>query len=209
MPVLPAIGHRLERFWRDEAGTVKVEFIIVFPLIIGWILSSFVFFDAYRNYSRAAKATFAVADIVSRQTTLSLGSIVGYHDLLNGLIPWSDDNKWIRVSSLQYVKTAGGAPNGDADGDGVEDCYDADTHATCEFLVLWSQASGTAVTYSGTNLPPEVIAVLPDISEDDTVMLTETHVPYQPLLDNLGLRGMAWRNAQATRPRYVSAIAFQ
>lgn len=199
----------LADFVGDESGTVKIEFIIVFPLIIGWIISSFVFFDAYRNFSRASKATFAVADIVSRQTTMNIGNIIVYHDILNGMIPWSDDNKWIRISSLQFTKTSGGAADGDEDGDGVEDCYDADTNAVCQYVVLWSQASGTSQTYLGTNIPQEVIDVLPDISQDDTVILTETHVPYQPLLDNLGLRGMAWKNAQATRPRYVSAIAFQ
>lgn len=197
----------LNRFAGDARGTVKIEFIIVFPLIIGWILTSFVFFDAYRHFSRSSKATYAVSDILSRRTAVDMTYISELHSVMDAMIPWSDDNKWLRVSSLKFVKVSGGDPLGyDEDGDGVQDCYDGDSDATCEYQVLWSEASGTSTTYSGSNLPSDILAVLPDIAENDTVILTETHVPYRPLLDNLGLDGMAWSNQQATRPRYISEI---
>jgi len=206
--MLSSVSRRLRGFADDAAGTVKIEFIVVFPLILGWILSSFVFFDAYKNFSRSSKATYAVADIISRRTSVDTGFILNLHDMMDAMVPWSDNNKELRVTSLIYVKVSGGDPNGlDEDGDGIQDCYDDDSDATCEYQVQWSEASGTTVTYSGSNLPQDVLDVLPDIAENDTIILTETRVPYRPLLDNLGLDGMAWENAQATRPRYIAAIA--
>ena len=81
-----------------------------------------------------------------------------------------------------------------------------DSNAICEYQIQWSEASGTNQTYTGTNPPANVLAVLPDIAEDDAVLLTETFVPYRPLLGNLGLEDVAWSNQQASRPRYISAI---
>ena len=197
----------LGRFATDSTGSVKVEFVVVFPLILGWILTSFVFFDAYRHFSRSSKATYAVSDILSRRTSVDQQNLDELRSVMNGLIPWSDSTKWLRVTSLQFVKVSGGDPLGyDKDDDGVQDCYDDDSDAVCEYQIIWSRASGTNNTHTGTNPPSDILAVLPDIAEDDTVLLTETFVPYRPLLDNLGLDGIAWSNQQATRPRYISEI---
>ena len=192
-----SLSSSLRSFGRSEEGTVKIEFIIVFPLILAWIMGSFVFFDAYKTYSRASKATFAVSDIVSRQTSMDLTTLLALHDIMDALVPWSDNNKWIRITSLEYVKVSGN-----------DGCYEEDTDAVCEYRVLWSHASGTPDTLSNADLTQDVLDILPDIAENDTVILTETHVPYEPLLDTFGLGGMAWSNQQATRPRYVSSIAY-
>lgn len=176
------LRNSLTHFRTDTSGTVKIEFVIIAPLLFAWILGAFVFFDAYKHYSRSAKASYAIADIMSRQLDMDMARLLNMHDLMDALIPWSDSNKWIRISSISYDAT-----------DGYE--------------VLWSHASGTNEVLTTDTLTDVALARFPDIAAGDTIIYTETSVPYRPLLKSFGLSGLTWRNRIAVRPRYVMSIA--
>ena len=60
-------SNTFKRFRRDEAGTITVEFVIIAPVLLFLLALGFQFFDAFKYYSRAAKATYAVTDIISRE----------------------------------------------------------------------------------------------------------------------------------------------
>ena len=191
----------VKRFLRDDRGTVTVEFVLIFPLLALWLGASFIFFDAFKTTSQAAKAAYTIADIVSRQPVIPAGYIDDLHTLQENLLPRSPNGKWLRLTSIEYVEDP------DLDGDGEPD---AKYHR-----VLWSRAKPLAVDSNGKSnemtdaeIPTEI---LPQMSPNDTVVLVENFVPYTsipiPLLSELSFTGLEWRNRIPIRPRYTSQVA--
>lgn len=177
MPLSPQNFFR--RFSNDEQGTMTVEFVVVFPLLMLWFIGSFVFFQTYRNYSHAEKASFAIADIMSRQTEVDSDFIDELKPLFEGMQPRPSANQWMRVSSISF----------DED-DGYE--------------VLWSRAVGGGEALADASTMTEF---LPEMIDGDTVILTETYVPYRPMVDWVGIPELTWGNRVVSRPRYVSSVS--
>lgn len=187
-------------FKDDERGSVTVEFVLLFPLLALWLGASFVFFDAFKTTSQAAKAAYTIADMVSRQPVIPNGYIDDLYALQENLLPRAPTGKWLRVTSIQYVEGP------DADGDGLPD--------TTDYMVLWSEAKPLVTDQQGnTNrmTSPEVPKeILPKMSANDTIVLVENFVPYTtiplPLLSELNFTGLEWRNRIVNRPRFSSKI---
>ena len=190
----------IKRFKRDEDGTVTVEFVLLFPLLALWLGASFIFFDAFKTTSQAAKAAYTIADIVSRQPVIPNGYIDELYTLQENLLPRSPNGKWLRVTSIQYIEDP------DLDGDGLPD---ATYHQ-----VLWSEAKPLITDTNGNtnkmetaDIPTEI---LPTMSANDTIVLIENFVPYTsipiPLLSELNFTGLEWRNRIVNRPRFSSKI---
>jgi hypothetical protein len=166
-------------FVRDETGTMTVEFVVVFPLLMVWFIGSFVFFQTYRNYSQAEKASFAIADIMSRQSEVDSAFIDELKPLFEGMQPKPSTGEWMRVSSISFD-----------DDDGYE--------------IIWSRSVGGGSDLSDTDTMTEF---LPAMMDGDSIILTETYVPYRPMVDWVGIPELTWANRVVTRPRYVSAVA--
>ena len=169
------------RFRKDETGTITVEFVIVVPLLFALLVLSFEVFDAFKSYSRASKATYAVTDIISRQTSIDQKRVEELHMVLDSMMPWLNEDKWLRVTSLSQ------GPNG--------------------YNVEWSHASGTNVTLNNAMIDEELKAILPQIAPGDTVILTETSIPHRSLVHWIGLDDVVWQIEQTVRPRFIAAIA--
>lgn len=172
----------IKPFLRDLRGTVKVEFVIILPLLLSWLLGSYAVFDAYKSYSRASKATYAVSDIISRKLDVGPSIITEMHDILDGMVPWSSDQKSLRISSLTYDTTNG-------------------------WSVLWTQHSGITTNFDSNVLQQSTKDILPDLADGDTIILTETAIPYDPLFNSDLVPDLTWRHKLAVRPRYVVSIA--
>ncbi len=177
MPI--ALKRLAGRFGSDDRGTVTVEFVIVLPLLMLWFVGSFVFFQTYRNFSHAEKASFAISDIMSRQSEVDSAFLDELDLLFERLLPRRPTGQWLRVSSISYD-----AANG--------------------YEVLWSHnaAGGDVVTDASA-----LGEFLPAMADGDTVILTETYVPYRPMVDWVGIPAMTFANRVVARPRYVSAVA--
>ncbi len=158
---------------------MTVEFVVVFPLLMLWFIGSFVFFQTYRNYSQAEKASFAIADIMSRQSEVDSAFIDDLKPLFQGMQPKASTGEWVRVSSISFD-----------DDDGYE--------------ILWSRSVGGGSDLSDTD---SMTDFLPAMMDGDTIILTETYVPYRPMVDWVGIPELTWANRVVTRPRYVSAVA--
>ena len=187
----------LAAFCRDERGTVKIEFLVVLPLIFTWIVTSFVLFDAYRTLSRASKATYAVADIVSRQELINITDLLRYHDIFDSLIPWSNPDKSIILTTFTYERPLGAT------------CYDdGDATGECEYVVSSDSCSSGSDSglQAGDTIPQNILNILPDIAGDDHVILTETVVPYAPLIERFGFERLEFRNRLAVRSRFAPEL---
>jgi Flp pilus assembly protein TadG len=158
---------------------MTVEFVIVVPLLMLWFVGSFVWFQAFRNYSQAEKASFAIADIVSRQTEVDNEFIDGLQPLFQRLQPRAGSGNWLRVSSISWDEDDGYAVEWSRNADGGDDLVTGDIPTS----------------------------ILPEMADGDTVILAETYVPYQPMVDWVGIPPLTWSNQVVIRPRYVSAIS--
>ncbi|MBL4806238.1 MAG: hypothetical protein JKY31_03005 [Rhodobacteraceae bacterium] len=164
----------------DEKGTVTVEFIIMFPLLFTWMIGSLVYFDAFRERNNASKAASSVADIISRTDVQNVASVSQLALLQERLLPGIQGTKSLRVSSIQRV---------------TED----------SFIVLWSYSPTGSDALLAVDIP---INILPLMTDNETVILTETAVPFVPLSGLAGIAAQTYINKIAIRPRYVSAIAW-
>lgn len=170
------------RYRRDEDGTIIVEFVIVAPLFVVLIAMGFEFFDAYKSYSRASKASYTIADFVSRQDDFDNADLAKMHAFLDGLLPWLNGEKSLRVTWFRYDKDEG---------------YSVDKSLNY---------GDNRKKLTTATIPPDIHSILPDIAHGDMVILTETKVPHRPLIDMFKMSDIVWDNAIVVRPRYHYVI---
>ena len=66
MPPLYLIRKTL----KDEKGSFSVEAILMFPMLVWAFMAMYVFFEGLRESNINLKATYTVADLLSRETDL-------------------------------------------------------------------------------------------------------------------------------------------
>lgn len=174
--------RRLSRFARDQRGTITVESVIYLPLLIWIVIMTFVFFDVFRNENTNAKAAYAVADVLSRQVTpVNAAYLDGlgqvYARLARARHPTS-----LRVSSVDFD-------------------FNADA-----YRLRWSYATDGADALTADVLQ-QMTGRLPTLSPGETIILVETMLDYEPLLDfGFGARNL--HHVIPTRPRFVPRLLF-
>jgi hypothetical protein len=173
----------IRRFCTDERAAIAMETVIITPVLVWCYLSSFIFFDAFRTYSSSIKATYAIADIVSRQTAMvRAADIDGYGLLLENLVRNNGDAR-LRVSQIRY---------------------DANTDSHC---VEWSDATnGEAILFTANLV--DLRDQLPIMAHSERLLLVQSFIPYTPVYD-MGLNVVTFRNFTVTRPRYAGRVAFE
>lgn len=177
--MLAFLKIQLNRFRRDQNGTTTVEFLLVMPLIIFWVGGTFTFFNAFSEYTKAVKATYTVADILSRQTLVDDDYIDDMNRLFANFMNKSTNDVWIRVSSIEKVNNQLG--------------------------IDWSTATGMHEPLSGySDIPAEII---PDLLDQESVILVESNTPFVPFLDYVGLSANTFTNRIVVSPRFSSQLA--
>lgn len=177
------IRHPLCQFFRDEAGNIAIEAVIVLPILFWAYLSMFAIFDAYRQYAINQKAAFTIGDLISRQTTpLDAAFLSGTRDLFDTLTRGQTVSS-MRVTSVRY--------------DAETDSYAQD----------WSQALGAA-TAAEDPMVQEWADQLPVMPDNERVMVVETWSDYDPPF-NTGLTLSQIHNFVFTRPRYAPRVLWE
>lgn len=168
---------RLLRFLADRRGVSAVEFCLIAPVLILLFLGSVTLFTAFSNSVMAEKASFTVADLLSRKTTVTTGDLQTVDALFQAMLPKSHGTTTFRVSS---VKMANGALD-----------------------VAWSWPRSPLTALKKADLAS---LHLPGVAEGDSVIVLETTVGYTPLAASVGLSAGSYRNIVANRPRFTSAV---
>jgi len=170
---------KLRPFKRDETGTTTVEFLMAMPLILFWIGGSFTFFNAFNEYTNAIKATYTVADILSRQTTVDDNYIDDMNRLFANFMNESTNDVWLRVSSIKKSGT--------------------------DLTIDWSTATGLHNPLSNpSDIPAELI---PDLLDNESIILVESNTPFVPFVDYVGLPSNIYTNRIVVSPRFASQLA--
>ena len=177
----------LHRFAREVRGSLSVETALVFPLLTGLYVGSFVWFDAFRAQNTNLKAAYTISDMISRET-LPVDDVY-----LNGLNTIFDYLTFSRHPTHVRVTTV--------------KCTDkCDDDAARDLEVCWSWASTGRLphTQSSFAMFEDKVPLMP---KGDTVIFTETFMAYEPAF-NVGIGAQSFENFIVTRPRFAPQINY-
>jgi len=172
----------LIRFLSETRASVTIEFVLVFPLLVLWLVVSFVMFDAFKSNSIKQKVTYTVSDIASRYGQISDAEIGDLVDVARRMLPPRLDRRIVRISSV---------------------CFEDDT-----YKVLWSHSWSDPEVPGLPLLTDDTIPldIMPSLQRQRSVILTEIHARWRPLSSIGGLSDQQWSNAHVTGPRFVTII---
>ena len=181
MTIRSFIIQAVRRFTRSEQGSISVEAMLVFPVLLWCYLGTFVFFDAFRSQSTNLKAAYTIGDTLSRET----GYVTPiYMDSLFSLQKFlvDEDNgiAQLRVSVYRYRASDN------------------------TYRVNWSQTRGGAVALTDTLLA-QLRTNLPRMPNNEIAILVETWVGYHPTY-SVGLQDFTFNDLVVTRPRFAAQL---
>ena len=179
-----ALRAALSALWTDERGSSPVQFAI-WSLLLGlWLAFSVAIFVAWDNRADSSKAAYAVSDIFSRQEEIRNNLFVQMHDLTEDLVNNDSGDVKMRLTSIQLAPSPGDP-----------------TVFTNQ--VQWSCAigggDGDAITVHDNGSIPH--AVIPPMPDGDSILLTETFVPYTAISRQVLPTSFEWENQIVTQPR--------
>lgn len=178
---------RIRRFLRENRGSVSAETVLVLPLVLWAYLATFEYYDAFGTITRNMKATYTIADLISRQTdTVTPTYIDGLTDLYSYLNK-NPPGVWTRITTVGWSATP------DANGN--------------QYYVQWSYATNNNPELDDTSLQ-DYIGRLPTIAQGDTLIVVETHMDYQPMFSIVGLQDQTFNQVVITRPRISAQVAW-
>ena len=156
--------HRLARRFRGEQdGSVMVETVICLPLLIWGVVASYEFFEVHRYKSAREKATYTVADMLSRESASVNDQYIDNAMTLFDAISNDSGVNQLRVSVVMY----------DLDED--------------EYSIWWSETRGTGDMIDLADADVRTAhAVLPILNDGEHLILVESESDYQPTF-NVGL----------------------
>ena len=156
--------NRWKQFHADERGSMSIELVIVTPILVWIILSTFVYFDLFRNEANAHRAALTLADMFSReQTDIDGNYLNGARSLLRTLT-LDDSSPDFRITVYRYQQSD-------------------DT-----FRRVWSRNRGVGTNLTDTDLLGlQTAGRLPRMADDDRAILVETFTDYEPPFDT-GIR---------------------
>jgi len=177
----------LASFLKETRGSLTVEAVIAVPLLFWIMAATFDFFEVHRYKSAREKATFTIADMISRETAPT-GITSVYLDnakVLFDEITNDDGVNQIRVSIVSY---------------------DADTD---DYGVAWSQVRGTGSLVPLTDGDVQnAHATLPAVSDGEEIILVESTSGYNPLF-NVGLNDVTIGTRVFSAIRFAPQICYE
>ena len=170
-------------FVRDERGVVAVELVLVVPILVWALLSTFVYFDVFRVESNTTRAALTVADMFSREEVpITDAYLDGARSLLQALTFEESDPDY-RVTVYRYQE--------------FDDKY----------LVVWSENRGMVPNLDNDQLM-NIRHRLPILANGDRAILLETRVEYDAPFDigigsfaNTNLDDVTFTTFTVIRPR--------
>lgn len=174
---------RLAAFRGDSEGSVAVEAVVIFPMVMWAFMAMFVFFEGYRQTAINHKSANTIADMLSRETADITPTYFDNAKDLFDLMAQVNGNTKLRLSVVKWSQR--------------DDAY----------LVEWSEADGNGIT-SLTN--QDLIPLennLPTVPNQERMVLVETWSTYEPAL-KVGLGDQEIKTFVFTRLRFAPQLKF-
>ncbi|MGR3396624.1 MULTISPECIES: TadE/TadG family type IV pilus assembly protein [Pseudooceanicola] len=181
-PIVSRLLVPFRRFRDETSGTVAIEAVILLPVLFWSYLAMFSYFDMLRQQSLNQKASYTIADMLSReQIEINDQYITNAHTLFTSMIR-SDSTTAMRISILEW------------DGD------------RNRFEVQWSKARGPSSPMTA-GAAQGLTRKLPVMPSGEQIILVETwtdyKIPFKIGMDDFGMNTFTF-----TRIRFGSHLCF-
>ncbi|MFE1601444.1 TadE/TadG family type IV pilus assembly protein [Methylobacterium sp. ID0610] len=177
---MQTVAILLRRFRRSDHGTSAIEFALIMPALVVLVGAGLVLFLLSQGANRAESATFTIADILSRKSTVNKTFLDTTYDMFVKMLPAASSEVTFRVSSIRKTKGT--------------------------LAVDWSYPVAPLKALSD---PAAIAANLPDIADSDSLIVVETGVAYVPAAGLIGIAAGSHVNVAATRPRFTASITYE
>lgn len=109
IPLLHRLARRMRRLRDEESGVVAVETMMITPFLIVGLFMSYEFFDLYQQQSLREKATYTVADALSRETAIVDDTYIDNIKTTFDMIVRARGDTQLRISVVRFHASAGGS----------------------------------------------------------------------------------------------------
>lgn len=176
------LSRPVARFIRDERGVITAETVILTPVLVWVFLALFVYWDGFRAQTTTIKASYTVADLISRESAaINNAYINGMHQVYRYMVA-TNEPTWMRVTSIRYSTT------------------------TDRYTVLWSRSTSSSQSPVHTNTTiNELRARLPLPAHNDALLVVETWRRFTPAFQ-VGLSEGTFYELVTIRPRFLSPL---
>ena len=193
-------ARRFKHFLHDESGVIVVEGLFILPLIIWALVAMFIYWDVFRTINVTQKATYSIADLLSRQRdTIPLSFANGLQNIANFLTPGGHDVS-LRITSFECVSPASPTQPG------VSQPCD-DTRGTYRLLFSYSPGN-KALPLIEANIQGWKMTRGPILNNGDAVFVVESSVEFTTQMKSVlagfrvGVDDGTYGNFVVTRPRH-------
>lgn len=185
----------LESKWRNFAsetrGSMSVEAVLAFPLLLWAMTATYTFFDVYKVQNTTYRANYTISDMLSRKTdAVNADYTDGLYKVFQYMTKVDPASSWIRVSVINCL----------------DDCGTDDR--VLEFD--WSQGVNGALGRVDDDLLT-MVDIIPIFSKGDRLILVETSSDYEPPF-SAALTSFAARTIKtnvSTRPRFAPQLVWE
>ena len=173
---------RAIHFSRDEDGGLSVEAVFAIPLLVLAMTAMFVFFDAFKTQNLSQKATYTIADMLSRERNAIDSDYLLAMQELFGFLNQNGRDNGLRVSVVSM--------NVDQD--------------TGEKTMKLEWSEGTGGQKGHTSLDP-ILARIPQMAHGDQMILVESFQRWEPQFSS-PMKPLTFRETAVTRPRFAPQL---
>ncbi|AZQ66780.1 pilus assembly protein [Silicimonas algicola] len=171
------------RFRHDETGSLSIEAVFALPLLVWAIIATFVFWDAFKTLNVSQKATYTVADMLSRETDpIDDDYIAAMHEMFDFLAGSAGQNA-IRVSVVTKITDPV---------TGIE-----------QVALVWSEGADIPAYTDLTMIETR----LPEMAVGEQLIVVESEQEWQPAFA-VGLAAYRFREVALARPRFSPQLVF-
>ncbi len=177
---MPHLKTLIKSYIEETRASLSVEAVLVFPILAWAFVAMYVFFDGYRAQNTNLKAAYTIGDVLSRETDPVGPDYIKGLDALFTYLAKDSSDAWIRVSVVKWDKQSD------------------------RYVLIWSKNTKPAASASLLN-PEAVKSKLPELADQDNVIVVETHAAFDPLF-NVGLSDVSLSNFIVTSPRFAPTL---
>lgn len=176
-------------FRSDQKGSLSVEAVFAFPMLLWAATATYTFFDAYKAQNASYRANYTISDMLSRETdAIDWNYLNGIYKVYRYMTFAPVDDSWIRVSVVQCL----------------DDCEDGENR---ELEMEWSHGANGARSLTDVDFA-FYNDLIPLLAQSDRLILVETSMNYKPPFAS-ALVSFAERDLVShvvTRPRFAPQL---
>lgn len=192
--------QRFKQFLRDEDGLILAETVVMLPLLIWALVAMFIYWDVFRTINVTQKASYAIADLLSRQRdTIPTTFANGLQNVADFLTPGGHPVK-LRITSFECVSPPL------ATQPGVTQACNATLGS---YRLLFSFSPGGKVTaLNQADIQPWKMTRVPVLNNGESVFVVETSVEFKTQMKTVlagflvGVQDGTYGEFVVTRPRH-------